>query len=427
MLREVDVKVRIFYLLLLVAGGLYGAPLRAEEELPLGVVHEEAFQKMELLAQVLLQVRKHYVDELSYEDLLQGAIRGMLGELDPHSAFLDQEEYQNLLDEASGSYGGIGIQIGIRDNTLTVIAPIEGTPAFRAGVQSGDRILSIDGESTSGIALREAVKLLRGEEGTSVRLTIMGRDATEEEDIEMIRERIAVTSVKGARILGNGIGYVRITQFDSQTAASFREALEDLERQGMEALILDLRSNPGGLLQQAIRTAGIFLEEGLTVVSTRGREGANRNLTFGAESSVFVDMPLVVMVNRGSASGSEIVAGAIQDHGRGILIGEKTYGKASVQTVLRMGQADGDAAIRLTTAQYVTPNGRQIQDIGIHPDIEIPLEREEWRRVQMRRSHLESPENYPDDVVAEYADVEDRQLQRAQDLLEALLILQKKP
>jgi len=382
---------------------------------------------MELLAEVLLQVRKNYVDELSYEDLLQGAIRGMLAELDPHSAFLDKEEYRNLLEETSGSYGGIGIQIGIRDNTLTVIAPIEGTPAFRAGVQSGDRILAIDGESTSGITLREAVKLLRGEEGTSVRISVMGRDATEEEEIEIIRDRIEVDSVKGARILGDHIGYVRITQFDSLTARKLREALDDLQQKGMEALILDLRGNPGGLLQQAIQAAGYFLEKSLTIVSTRGREGANRDLVFTADGSAFTEIPMVVLVNGGSASGSEIVAGAIQDHGRGIVIGEKTYGKASVQTVIRMSQDDGDAAIRLTTAQYFTPNDRQIQDKGITPDIVIPMGREEWRRVQIRRSHVESPENYPDDVVAEYADVVDRQLQRAQDLLEALLIFQKKP
>jgi len=403
------------------------APVRAEDALPVGVVHEEAFQQMELLAEVLLQVRKNYVDARSYEDLLQGAIRGMLGELDPHSAFLDKESYANLLEETSGVYGGIGIQIGIRDNVLTVIAPIEDTPAFRAGVQSGDRILSIDGKSTSGITLREAVRLLRGTKGTSVRITIMGRDASEEQDITITRDRIEVASIKGTRILGNGIGYVRITQFDSLSAGKLLEELSDLDRQGMQALILDLRGNPGGLLQQAIRTAGYFLEDGLTVVSTQGRKDTNRDVVFDSAGGDFTDIPMVVLVNGGSASGAEIVAGAIQDHGRGIVIGEKTYGKASVQTVIRMGSGESDTAIRLTTAHYYTPHNRQIHDEGIMPDIEIPLTREEWRRVQTRRSHLESPGNYPHDVVAEYADVVDRQLQRAQDLLEALLIYQKKP
>ncbi len=414
-------------LTLLLLGLLILAPVRGEDALPVGVVHEEAFQQMELLAEVLLQVRKNYVDELSYEDLLQGAIRGMLGELDPHSAFLDKESYANLLEETSGVYGGIGIQIGIRDNVLTVIAPIEDTPAFRAGVQSGDRILSIDGESTSGITLREAVRLLRGTKGTSVRITIMGRDATEEQDITITRDRIEVASIKGTRILGNGIGYVRITQFDSLSAQKMLEALDDLDRQGMQALILDLRGNPGGLLQQAIQTAGFFLADGLRVVSTLGRKDTNRDLVFDSEGGLFTEIPMVVLVNGGSASGAEIVAGALQDHGRGIVIGEKTYGKASVQTVIRMGSGDGATAIRLTTAHYYTPHDQQIHDKGIMPDIEIPLTREEWRRVQIRRMHLESPDGYPSEEVAEYADVVDRQLQRAQDLLEALLIFQKKP
>ena len=416
------------YIALVLCGSfLLSGRLVAEEEVALGALHEDAFQQMELLAEVLLQVRKNYVDVRSYQELLQGAIRGMLNELDPHSAFLDQEAYANLLEETSGAYGGIGIQIGIRDNTLTVIAPIEDTPAFRAGVQSGDRILAIDGDSTAGISLREAVRLLRGTKGTSVRLTIMGRGATEEQEIEIIRDRIEVASVKGASILGNGVGYVRVTQFDSLSASKLLEALEELDQKGMRALIVDLRGNPGGLLQQAILAAGFFLETGKTVVSTRGREGAQRDGAFTAEGGIYTDIPMVVLVNGGSASASEIVAGALQDHGRAILIGEQTYGKASVQTVLRMASGDGDSAIRLTTAYYHTPHDRQIHDKGIVPDIEIPVARDEWRRVQIRRSHLESPGSYPDAEVADYADVVDRQLQRAQDLLEALLIFQKQP
>ncbi len=391
----------------------------------LGVEHEDAFRQMELLAEVLLQVRRNYVDMRSYEELLQGAIQGMLGGLDPHSAFLDEEAYEHLMEETTGAYGGIGIQIGIRDNTLTVIAPIEDTPAFRAGVQSGDRILAINGESTSGISLREAVRLLRGQKGASVRLTVMGRGASEEQELEIVRDRIEVASVKGARLLGDGVGYVRITQFDTPSTRKLRAALEALEEQGMQALILDLRGNPGGLLQQAIETASLFLEEGLTVVSTRGRSDASRDAAFVSRGGRFDAFPLVVLVNGGSASASEIVAGAIQDHGRGIVIGENTYGKASVQTVIQMAAGDGASAIRLTTAYYHTPLDRQIHEKGISPDIAIPLPREEWRRVQVRRAHLESPGNYPDDEVADYADVVDRQLQRAQDLLEALLIFGK--
>ncbi|MFU8779530.1 MAG: S41 family peptidase [Kiritimatiellia bacterium] len=404
---------------------LFTGPVVSETEEALGAVHEDAFRQMELLGEVLMQVRRNYVEERSYEELLQGAIRGMLGALDPHSAFLDKEAYGHLLEETTGAYGGVGIQIGIRDNTLTVIAPIEDTPAFRAGVQSGDRIIAINGESTAGISLREAVRLLRGAKGTSVRLTVMGRGATEEQDIEIIRGRIEVASVKGPAILGRGVGYVRVTQFDAQSAEKLEEALGDLQKQGMQALILDLRGNPGGLLQQAIRMAGLFLPADARIVSTRGRMDADRDMVFNAQGGVFKDLPMVVLVNGGSASASEIVAGAIQDHRRGIVIGEKTYGKASVQTIIQLGSGEGDAAIRLTTAHYLTPLDRQIHDEGIAPDIDIPLAREEWRRVQVRRTHLESPGTYPDDVVAEYADVVDRQLQRAQDLLDALLIFRQ--
>ncbi len=383
--------------------------------------HEDAFSQMELLAQVLLQVRKHYVEERSYEELLQGAIRGMLGGLDPHSAFLDAEEYENLMDETSGSYGGIGIQIGIRDNALTVIAPIEDTPAFRAGIQSGDRITAINGESTSGITLREAVRLLRGPKGEAVRITIMAKDAGEEQEVKIVRARIEITSIKGARVLRHGVGYIRMTQFDTPSSTKLLQAMQELQKGGMKALVLDLRGNPGGLLDQAIKVSSLLLPEGKTIVSTRGRETTKGEIVFTASGGAFPDLPLVVLVNRGSASAAEIVAGAIQDHKRGILIGETTYGKGSVQSVIRMGEKR-DSAIRLTTSYYYTPAQRLIHDKGIAPDIEVTLGREEWRRVQIRRAHLESPDTYLPEEVAEYSDVVDRQLERAIDLLEALLI-----
>jgi len=419
------VKVWRYVFRTLVLAGLLPVQVLAEDPVGLGVEHASAFEQMELLAEVLVQVRRHYVEERSYKELLEGAIQGMLGALDPHSAFLDAEAYEGLLEDTSGAYGGIGIQIGMRDNILTVIAPIEDTPAFRAGVQSGDRIVAIDGESTMGIGLREAVRLLRGTKGTSVRLTVMGRGASEEQEIEIVRDRIEVASVKGARLLEDGIGYVRLTQFDAPATGNLRTALEDLSAQGMQALVLDLRGNPGGLLQQAVETASLFLAPALTVVSTRGRGDADRDAVFRSQGGSFTNLPLVVLVNGGSASAAEIVAGAIQDHRRGILIGDTTYGKASVQTVLQMGSGEGNAAIRLTTAYYHTPLDRQIHEHGIDPDIRIPLEREEWRRVQVRRAHLESPGAYPEEEIADYTDVVDRPLQRARDLLVALLIFGK--
>jgi carboxyl-terminal processing protease len=399
-----------------------------QQEPPIGVEHEEAFKQMELLAEVLLQVRKNYVDERSYEELIHGAIEGMLEKLDPHSAFLDSEAYDHLLEETTGSYSGIGIQIGVRDNVLMVISPIEDTPAFRAGLQSGDRIIAINGKSTAGISMREAVKQLRGPAGESVRITIIGADAKEEQELEIMRANIEVASIKGARLLDEStVAYVRMTQFDAPSSASLHDALVKLREQGMQALILDLRGNPGGLLQQAILTASLFLDADLPVVSTQGRDETVDQKKYKSLGGAFTDIPLVILVNGGSASASEIVAGAIQDHDRGMLIGEQTYGKASVQTVIRMGSEDEESAIRLTTAHYHTPLDRMIHGQGIIPDISIPLEREEWRRVQINRKHLEAPGVYPEDEVAECANVVDRQLQRAKDLLLALLIYGSKP
>lgn len=410
--------------LLLLAGLLATPPLQGQETNTSSQATDPAvFAQMELLADVLLQVRKNYVEEKTYEELLQGAIRGMLGELDPHSTFLDEAEYTQLKDDTSGSYGGIGIQIGMRDNILTVIAPIEDTPAFRAGLQSGDRILRIDGETTSGMTLRDAVKVLRGPEGESVRLTISAEGTAEEHDVEIVRDRIQVDSVKGARMLRPGIGYVRLTQFDAPAAENLAKALHTLQEEGLQALILDLRSNPGGLLEQAIKVADLFLEPAKTIVSTQGRGRSGREIPFESAGGPFADLPLAVLINGGSASASEIVAGAMQDHNRGILIGDTTYGKGSVQSVIRMGE-DDDAAIRLTTAYYYTPGHRLIHDIGIEPDIAVPLDREAWRRVQIRRSHIENPESYAPEDVESYQDVIDPQLERAVDLLDAVLIYQ---
>jgi carboxyl-terminal processing protease len=405
---------------------LHGS-VSAAESPPLGVVHDEAFREVELLAATLLQVRKNYVEERSYDELIKGAIRGMLGELDPHSAFLDTEDYENLVDETSGSYAGVGLQIGVRDNELVVIAPIEDTPAFRAGVQPGDRIVAINGARTTGVALRDAVRQLRGRPGESVRITVIGREQREEQELVIIRDRIEVNSVKGAQILRKGIGYVRVTQFDEPVSGKLRDVLQGLRDDGMRALILDLRSNPGGLLQQAIRVSSLFLVEGQEIVSTRGRGGMEDHVARVSRTGLFEDLPLVVLVNKGSASAAEIVAGAIQGHHRGILIGEQTYGKASIQSVIRMPSKDRETAIRLTTGYYYTPLDRQIHDQGITPDIVVPLGRDEWQRVQVRRQHLDSPDGFTAEELALFEDAVDRQLERGADLLEALLIYGRQP
>ncbi len=381
---------------------------------------ENAYQQMELLAEVMLQVKKHYVEERTYEELIHGALKGMLHALDPHSTFMEASEYKDMKEDTKGEYGGIGIQIGLRDGVLTVIAPIEDTPGFRAGLQSGDKIVKIDGEKTLGITLREAVSKLRGPKDERVVLSILGGDDVEPREVEIIRDVIEVSSIKGSRIIRAGIGYVRITQFAAPTTDLLREALQELKDEGMEALVLDLRSNPGGLLREAVRVSETFLKRGELIVSTRGRAGGTKSVDYKASGDGhYPDMPVAVLINAGSASASEIVAGALQDQKRAILVGQTSFGKGSVQSVIGT-RVDGESAIRLTTALYYTPSGRLIHEVGIDPDVPVYLDREEWRQVQIRRAHVEAPDVYKAEEKAEYADVIDRQLERAVDLLQAV-------
>ncbi len=421
------------WVFLLLGASNGGATERAEEmAAPEAAVVEStaemasAYRQMELLTEVLLQVRQHYVEERTYEELIHGALKGLLGALDPHSSFMEADEYGDLLDDTSGKYGGIGIHIGIRDGILTVIAPIEDTPAFRAGLQSGDKIVDINGKSTAGITLREAVGQLRGPGGEAVSISILGSGDIEPRTIELIRDVIEVASVKGTRMLQDGIAYVRLTQFAEPTANMLRKALDDLGAGGMKALVLDLRGNPGGLLTQAIQVAELFLERGQLIVSTKGRRDLDGRTELRAHSTgESTTVPLAVLVNAGSASASEIVAGAIQDHRRGVLIGQTTFGKGSVQSVIRT-RADGESAIRLTTAYYYTPGDRRIHQVGVVPDIQVEIGRAEWSRVQQRRAQIESPDAYSADDKAALETVVDVQLQRAVDLLQALLILNRR-
>jgi len=387
---------------------------------------ESAYVQMELLTEMLLQVKKHYVEERSYEELMAGALRGLLQSLDPHSVFMDADEYKDMREDTQGEYGGIGIHIGLRDGILTVIAPIEDTPGFRAGLQSGDKIVKIEGERTMGITLREAVTKLRGPKGEKITISVLSEDDPEPHEVEIVRDVIEVPSVKGGRLIRDGVAYVRITQFAEPTTRLLHGELERLKDEGMRALVLDLRSNPGGLLKQAVLVAETFLKRGTLIVSTKGREGVNKSAERKARGSdPYLDIPVAVLINGGSASASEIVAGALQDHKRGILVGQTTFGKGSVQSVIA-SRTDGESAIRLTTAHYYTPSGRLIHEIGIDPDVPVYLEREEWRKVQIRRAHLETPDVYRDEEKEEYADVIDRPLERAVDLLQAVMIFEQR-
>lgn len=364
------------------------------------------FDEIRTFADIFARVKKDYVEEVEDKDLMISAIRGMLSGLDPHSSYLVEDEYKSLHEGTTGEFGGLGIEVGLEDGFVKVIAPIDDTPAERAGVQAGDVIIRLDDKPVKGLSLDEAVKLMRGKPGEPIMLTIV-RDGEEKPlKIKIVRAIIKVKSVK-SRMLEPGYFYLRITQFQSHTAELLRNALDKLIRKNGDApkgVILDLRNNPGGVLNGAVSVSDIFLDDGL-IVYTEGRS-RDSQAKFHAKPGDMVDgAPMVVIVNGGSASASEIVAGALQDQKRAIILGEKTFGKGSVQTILPM--SDGDA-IKLTTARYYTPSGNSIQARGIIPDIELQSLKvsrqtnEELLRVKEAQlsGHLENESSEPKDEPA---------------------------
>lgn len=321
---------------------------------------------------VLNQVYDNYVDQLDKNTLVTQALQGMLRNLDDHSLFLDASDYHDLQSETSGLFGGIGIELGLEDDHFTVITPLKGTPAERAGLLPGDRLIRLDQAPLHGKTLLQVVELLRGEPGTVLELEV--RNATDEAPriVEIERARIELVSVE-ARLLEPGYGYVRITQFQSGTSVAFADAIADLDRQSdtpLHGLVLDLRNNPGGVLQASVGVADALLTEGL-IVYTEGRQPASRVRYHASPGDLLEGAPIVVLINGGSASAAEIVAGALQDNGRAQLMGSRSYGKGSVQSVVPVAH---DQALKLTTAHYFTPNGRSIHRQGIQPDIETTAE-----------------------------------------------------
>ena len=341
------------------------SPARAEESKQ----ERDTYRELETFANVLTLIQQYYVDEVDSTKAIGGAITGMLGSLDPHSAYMTPEDFKELEEETAGSFTGIGIEITIRDGVLTAVAPIEDTPADRQGILSGDQILRIDGEMTKSMTLMEAVKKLRGEPGSPVTISIQREGWPDARDFNLVREAIPLHSVKFSE-LEPGYASVRVSNFQASTTRDVRDALKELRAKGtLQGLVLDLRNNPGGLLDQAVKVADIFLDKGV-IVSTRGRDNQEQMLFEAHRDGTPGTYPMVVLVNGGSASGSEIVAGALQDHKRAIILGTTTFGKGSVQTILPL--PDG-AGIRLTTAKYYTPSGDSIQATGIKPDMVVPL------------------------------------------------------
>lgn len=328
---------------------------------------DDLYRRLKVLAEAMDIVQRNYVDPVAPEDLVYGAVEGIVSRLDPHSSFLTPEMFQEMQVETEGAFGGLGIEVTVRDGKLTVVSPIEDTPAYRAGILAGDVIVMIEGEPTQDMELSESVRRMRGPKGTKITIHVMREGFEKAQPFTLERDIVRIRSVRSRRI--DSVGVVRIAQFQQATHVEVKKAVGELLAQGpLDGLVLDLRNDPGGLLDQAVKVADLFLGEG-TVVSTRGRDPEQEVVYTARDDGDEPDVPMVVLVNQGTASASEIVAGALQDHRRAVVVGERTFGKGSVQTILPL--SDG-AGLRVTTALYYTPAGRSIQAKGIIPDVSVP-------------------------------------------------------
>ena len=398
------------------------------------------YEELKVFTDVLGLLQKEYVEETNSNELMYGAIKGMLETLDPHSAFMPPNMYKEMQEETKGRFEGLGIEITIKEGVLMVVSPIEDTPAFKAGILAGDQILKIDGDSTKNLTLMDSVKRMRGPKGTKVTITIMREGFTKPREFTLTRDVIPVRSVRH-ELLEKQYGYIRLSQFQEKTEGELDKALKALEEESkgsMKGLVLDLRNNPGGLLDQAVKVADRFIESGL-IVSMEGRREDQKMKFFAHSQGTIARYPLIVLVNGGSASASEIVAGAIQDHGRGILVGTQTFGKGSVQTIFPLKDGSG---LRLTTARYFTPNGRSIQAKGIIPDILVkpalseeekvtplpkqPMEKDLERHLIETEKGLPKEKEKPKKEEVKEKKPSDPQLERALELLKSWEIFKNK-
>jgi carboxyl-terminal processing protease len=382
----------------------------------------DTFRQLKLFGDVFERVRAEYVEEMTDQELIEAAIEGMLTSLDPHSGYLDPKKYRDMQVQTKGEFGGLGIEVTMEDGLVKVVSPIDDTPAHRAGIQAGDVITHINSEPVLGMSLSEAVERMRGPVDTSIALTLRRPGQDDPIDVSMARAVITISPVRWHSEVD--VGYVRVTTFNEQTESSLTEAIEGLRSElgdGMKGLVLDLRNNPGGLLEQAVGVADVFLDRG-EIVSTRGRRSDSIQRFNARKGDLIEGLPMVVLINGGSASASEIVAGALRDHGRAIVMGTTSFGKGSVQTIMPL---PGHGAIRLTTARYYTPSGTSIQATGIEPDIEVQQSRVEVidqgtsRREADLRGRLDNDQVESEATQEESADGEgaDYQLARAIDLL----------
>lgn len=383
---------------------------------------DDLFRQVGLFSDALAIIQTDYVDEVSSKNLIYGALKGMLASLDPYSQFMDPDTYNELKVSTEGRFGGLGIEITIKDGLLTVITPIEDTPAWRAGIKANDRIVKIDGELTRDMTLIDAVKKMRGNPGDAVNLTILRESEKRILEFKIVRDIIKIKDIKDAKILEDGIGYIRLVEFRENTPRDFKSTLKKLNKQGMNALILDLRNNPGGLLDMAVGVAENFVERGKLIVYTKGRKASQDLELVSQARQPILNLPLVILINGGSASGSEIVAGCLKDYKRAIIVGTKSFGKGFVQTVIPL--SDG-SALRLTTSKYFTPLGKQIHGQGIIPDIVVEEARLELKeltepRIEKAEDIFEELEKKPEEKSKDYKS--DNQLIRAVDALKAIKI-----
>lgn len=390
--------------------------------------NDETYRQLTLFGDVFQRVRSDYVEQVSDQELIEAAINGMLTSLDPHSAYLPDDNFKKMQVQTKGKFGGLGIEVTMENGFVKVVSPIDDTPADKAGLQPEDLIISVDGVSIVGLTLNEAVEKLRGPIGSNVKIAVQ-RAQDEPFEVDITRDEIKIRSVRSR--LYDSVGYVRITTFSEQTSPGLQKALDDLQAEsseGLTGLVIDLRNNPGGLLSEAIRVSDAFLEEG-EIVSTRGRGESDIQHAYARPGDISDGLPIVVLINSGSASASEIVAGALKDHRRAIVMGTRSFGKGSVQTITPM---PGHGAMRLTTARYFTPSGVSIQAKGISPDIEVALARiEKLKGGPVREEDLRGALDSKDESSASSEDTPeppadpievDYQLARAIDLLRGLTV-----
>ncbi|MBI5200857.1 MAG: S41 family peptidase [Elusimicrobia bacterium] len=394
---------------------------------------DRTYEQLKIIVDILDYIKENYVDEIETQKLIYGAASGMVKTLDPFSQFMEPEVHKDIKTETEGQFGGLGIRIAMdKDGWLSVITPLPGTPAFRLGVLPNDRIIKIEGESTKDMSLTDAVKKLRGTPGTKVAITVAREPEGDSKnaawtthEFTIVREIIKIESVR-SRMLGDKIGYTRITEFSAHTPEDLKKALNDLRKDGMNSLVLDLRNNPGGLLSAAVEVSSTFIGEGTLIVYTQGRRSDSRQ-DFRADSKApYGAIPMVLLTNRGSASGSEIVAGALQDHRRAVVIGDRTFGKFSVQSVIPLADGSG---LRLTVARYYTPLGRSIardekKDTGgISPDIQVLVPRETEIKLMGQTDEIYTPGGKPKSATKPEDQVKDEVLERAMEILKAREVL----